>query len=328
MTIRFRPTPWVFISSVGEECKPFRESATRAVLRSRFVPIRMETWSAEARSSYEACKRHLSECNVMILILTERYGSIHRETDKSYTEMEYDAASELGIPVLAFLSEKPCLPTDKLDPEDLERVKIFRERLGTSIQGRFKTDEQLEVLVLQSLQEWLRDLIETSMENDLKTQIRSDDPNIIGKEIIELDLAAFNRLQKIINTNWMQDFEYAQLNEPQYVRKAIRDHLIDYTYAAEKPENEFINQKVLQLHNEFLKSIMSFLKDIAVVTAYSDYQKDALVIRTKLDGQTRWIKDYDKNYRKEVEIIENRAESIIDNYKKFIRICRLEGVFK
>jgi hypothetical protein len=258
MNIKFRPTPWVFISSVGEECKPFRESATSAALRSRFLPIRMETWSAEARNSYEACKRHLSECNVMILILTERYGSIHPESGKSYTEMEYDTALELGIPVLAFLSEHPYLPTDKLDPKDLEKAKIFRERLGTSIQGRFNTPDQIELLVHQSLHEWLNDLIKISMKHGHESQNLIKENNI-GSDKSSLDISAFQRLQEIINSDWIQDFEYVQLNIPQYVRKEIRRNLMDYCYASDKPENEFPNKNIIDIHNEFIKSISLFL---------------------------------------------------------------------
>lgn len=324
MTIKFRQTPWVFISSVGEECKPFRESATRASLRSRFFPVKMETWSAEARNSYEACKRHLSECNVMILILTDRYGSIHTESGKSYTEMEYDAALELGIPVLAFLSEHPTLTTDTLDPGDLKRAKKFRERLGTSIQGRFNTADHLELLVHQSLQEWLNDYIKISLKHDheSKTVITEDN---IGSKKASLDLSAFQRLQEIINSDWIRDFDYVQLNIPQYVRKEIRGNLIDYCYASDKPENEFFNEKIINIHNKFIKSIKSFLNGIAEVTISRDYNDDALIIKAKASG---WITDYDKQYDREVKIITGRGESIIQAYRNFIRVCRQEGIFK
>jgi hypothetical protein len=324
MTINFRPTPLVFISSVGEECKPFRESATSAALRSRFLPIRMETWSAEARNSYEACKRHLSECNVMILILTERYGSIHPESGKSYTEMEYDASLELGIPVLAFLSEHPYLPTDKLDLKDLEKAKKFRERLGTSIQGRFNTADHLELLVHQSLQEWLNDLIKTSLKHDHESKTVIKEANI-GGEKASLDISAFQRLQEIINSDWIRDFDYVQLNIPQYVRKEIRDNLIDYCYASDKPENEFFNKNIIDIHNKFIHSINLFLNGISEVTTSRNYSDDALIIKAKASD---WIADYDKQYNREIKIITDRGESIIEAYRNFIRVCRQEGIFK
>lgn len=295
-----------------------------AALRLRFLPVRMETWSAEARNSYEACKRHLSECNVMILFLTERYGSIHPESGKSYTEMEYDAALEIGIPVLAFLSELPILPTDKIDPQDLEKAKRFRERIGTSFQGRFKSTNQLELLVFQSLQEWLKDLIEASLKHDTESQVIIKDENINTSN--SLDLAAFNRLQVFINSNWIQDFEFIQLNYPQYVRKYIRDNLIDYLYESEKAENEFFNKEILLSHNKFISSITAFLKDIATITKFDHPDDEALTIRTKT--VKKWIDDYDERYEREVNIIIDRAENIIENYKNFIRICRFEGIFK
>ncbi len=328
MTINFQPTSWVFISSVGEECSLFREAATKAALRAHFLPIRLETWSAEDRNSCDACKNHLSRCNVMILILTDRYGSVHFNSEKSYTEMEYDTALELKIPVLAFIAQNPTLTTDRIDPEDLARIKKFRDRLGDKIQGRFQAPERLETLILQSLHEWRNDFMKINSEAVNKRELNAGRDVISDSSYVDLDIAAFKRMQSIINSGWIQNFEYSQLNSPQYVRKDIRDKFMEYTIHSAKPENEFINDSILDAHNNLLVSINSYLDVIALNTTSIDGKEDWLITSTKAEGMREWVDDYNKRYKEEVDEIYSKTETILEKYRKFIRICRKERLFQ
>jgi hypothetical protein len=134
----------------------------------------------------------------------------------------------------------------------------------------------------------------------------------IPKEEIPLDVTAFERLQKIINSDWIQNFEINQLTSPQYVYKATKSALRDYIYESEKPENEFINEKVADAHNEFVVSIHQFLVNTARVTVPVDGNSEISVIITKAEGQKRWIKEYAQKYDDEVKIITDSTEAIIE----------------
>ena len=150
----------------------------------------------------------------------------------------------------------------------------------------------------------------------------------ILKDKIALDVAAFERLQKIVDSDWIQNFDYRQLTYPQYVRKETRNRLSDYVYESEKTENEFFNKQVADVHNELVKSIHSFLVDTAQVTVPAGSDSEEYVIITKAEGQKRQIEDYDQKYDKEVAVILDRAKGMIEKYKTFVRISRQEGIFK
>lgn len=70
-----------------------------------------------------------------MLIIGKRYGSIHPDTGKSYTEMEYDYAIEQGIPVLVFaIDDNVKLASDKTetDEEKKDKLRKFRTRAMTN----------------------------------------------------------------------------------------------------------------------------------------------------------------------------------------------------
>ena len=99
-------------------------------------------------------------CTVGLIGL--RYGSpVRDQPDVSYTELEFQVATELGIPRLVFLLDEdatvqiPLIRVIDGDPGLQARQRTFRMRVLDSgvTTGKFASPEQLEVLVLQALQE-------------------------------------------------------------------------------------------------------------------------------------------------------------------------------
>ena len=62
----------------------------------------MEFFPASDATQWELIKRVIEEVDYYVVILGGRYGSIGPE-GFSYTEMEYDYAIEIGVPVLGFV---------------------------------------------------------------------------------------------------------------------------------------------------------------------------------------------------------------------------------
>ena len=88
----------------------------------------MELFQAGDESQWIYIKKSISECDYYLVIVAERYGSEGPE-GRSYTEMEYRFASDMGIPVAAFLLDERARdgwPQGKLEPAKKEKIDAFR----------------------------------------------------------------------------------------------------------------------------------------------------------------------------------------------------------
>ncbi|MEK4509357.1 DUF4062 domain-containing protein [Paenibacillus sp. FSL K6-2524] len=150
----------VFISSTFTDLKEERQVAVQAVLNVGHIPVGMELFTAGDESQKEMTKSWIEESDVFMLILGGRYGSIDRETGKSYTHWEYDYAEELGKPrIVIVLSENAIQQKiefigykDAAEQENPQMHKDFRERIISSTLVSFVDDtKEIELRVFQSL---------------------------------------------------------------------------------------------------------------------------------------------------------------------------------
>ena len=51
----------------------------------------------------------IDECDLYLLVIGGRYGSIDEETGMSYTEKEYNYAKTKGLPVLVLIKEPSAI---------------------------------------------------------------------------------------------------------------------------------------------------------------------------------------------------------------------------
>jgi hypothetical protein len=151
----WKPTPWVFISSVRADAEAYRNSARNACLRKKMLPVGMESWSASTHPSIEVCRNNVRQCDLVVLLLLHRYGSVEPQSGKAYTELEYEAARASGKDILAFdLTIPPGVEATQIDLEDLRRLQAFVKSTQHLLRGRASTPEELEMAVLQALDEW------------------------------------------------------------------------------------------------------------------------------------------------------------------------------
>ena len=137
---------------------PFVAAAERAVTRAGCVVADMAYFTAREDKPSAYCREQVGRADVYAGIIGFRYGSAVRDDpDRSYTELEFDTAAELGLPRLVFLlDEDAVLPLPRAmlsDPVYQGRQDAFRARVreaGTTI-GLPGSPEQLEVLLFQAL---------------------------------------------------------------------------------------------------------------------------------------------------------------------------------
>lgn len=137
----------VFISSTYADLIEERKRILDILFMADCIPAGMEAFVAEDLEQFEVIKKVIDLCDYYVLIIGKRYGSIHPNTGKSYTEMEYDYAIEHEIPVLVFaIDDNVQLAPDKqeTDGDKIEKLKAFRRKAMTNrLASIWKSTEDL-----------------------------------------------------------------------------------------------------------------------------------------------------------------------------------------
>jgi len=154
----------------------FVAAAERAVSRTGNTFLDMEYFSAREDKPTEYAREQVRRADVYVGIIGFRYGSPVRDNpDLSYTELEFNMATEQGLPRLVFmLDQDAVLPLPKnslLDPQYERRQQEFRRRLKQTVTPSLvAAPEQLETLLFQALSE-LRHGTETELTGERGPQL-------------------------------------------------------------------------------------------------------------------------------------------------------------
>jgi len=133
-------------------------AAEQAVLRAENVILDMAYFTYRDERPTDYCRQQVQRADVYVGIIGFLYGSpVADDRGRSYTELEFDVASELGLPRLMFvLDERAVLPLPQnclSDSRYAKRQHTFRKRVtsaGLTVQ-RIGSPQQLETLLFQAL---------------------------------------------------------------------------------------------------------------------------------------------------------------------------------
>ncbi len=157
----------VFLSHTGElrefpAGRSFVAAAEQAVIRAGDAIVDMAYFTARDSKPARYCQDQVRGCDVYVGLIGLHYGSpVCDQPGVSYTELEFDTATEAGIQRLMFLldsgAELPVPPGQ--DPALRERQRKFRVKVLDSgvTAATFATPGQLELQLLQALHD-LKDL--------------------------------------------------------------------------------------------------------------------------------------------------------------------------
>jgi WD40 repeat protein len=141
----------------------FVAAAESAVKRARDSVCDMEYFTARDEKPESYCRRQVEACDLYVGIIGFRYGSSVRDRPElSYTELEFEAATERGIPRLIFLlDDEANVPVRMVTDvgERQERQAAFRRRLAESglIVKKFSDPKDLELKLFHALEEARKD---------------------------------------------------------------------------------------------------------------------------------------------------------------------------
>ena len=141
----------IFISSTFEDLKEERKEVTQALLEMDCIPTGMEMFQASDDNQWELIKSVISSCDYYIVIIAGRYGSVHPITKKSYTQMEYEYAAEIGLPIIAFLFDNiDNLPSNKVD-KNKKNLLQFRKLAQNRMVKFWSNKSELASVVSRSV---------------------------------------------------------------------------------------------------------------------------------------------------------------------------------
>lgn len=113
----------VFVSSTFTDLEDERKEVTQALLESDCMPTGMEMFHAADKKQWKLIQNEISSCDFYIVIIAGRYGSVHPETKISYTQMEYEYAYKIGLPIFAFIYKNP----DDLPAKKMKKILYFKK---------------------------------------------------------------------------------------------------------------------------------------------------------------------------------------------------------
>ena len=126
----------------------------------------MAYFSVRDQKPAEYCRAQVRDCDVYVGLIGLRYGTpVRDQPEVSFTELEFDAATEASMPRLVFLldeEQEVPIPARWLlnsDPDLRARQRAFRARLRDSgiVTGTFSSPQQLGLLVLRALTDLRRE---------------------------------------------------------------------------------------------------------------------------------------------------------------------------
>src|ERR1700690_1759836 len=100
----------VFLSATTQDLASCREAAARMLRKAHVFPVIQEEFSADYRPLTDHLRDLILRCDAVVCLVGNVHGSAPSGYTRSYTQLEFDVARELGKPVFVFLAHDDFVP--------------------------------------------------------------------------------------------------------------------------------------------------------------------------------------------------------------------------
>lgn len=226
----------IFISSTYVDLQEERQAAVEAILASNNIPAGMELFKAGNNSQWETIKKWINDSDIYMLILGGRYGSIEPNSKKSYTQLEYEYALSMNIPVFAviltedFLNKKAKADNTIIEHENKFLYNEFKDLVMKKMIKSVEDCKDIKLAIFESIVElkeendfegWTRGISNSTYTNlteqnaslmkentDLKEQLKQCP---VAQKLIEDNDTYWNK-QFVLNIHGFQGYSEAPYN--------------------------------------------------------------------------------------------------------------------
>jgi hypothetical protein len=109
--------------------RSFVQAVLDAISKAGLAAVEMGYFAAREGRPADYCKQRVRDCEIYLVVVGFRYGSLVPGETVSYTELEFVEATVTGKPRLVFLLDETVdLPGELVDT-DRNAIEAFRQRL-------------------------------------------------------------------------------------------------------------------------------------------------------------------------------------------------------
>lgn len=107
-----------FVSSTFADLKEHRAHVIRQLRNAGFFVDPMENWTADTDEPKQFSQDRMEGCDLCVLLVAFRRGCIPEGEIRSITQMEYEAAVQMGIDIWPFLLDEDAFWRAKYDERE------------------------------------------------------------------------------------------------------------------------------------------------------------------------------------------------------------------
>jgi hypothetical protein len=265
-----------FISAVTRELGSVRKLVKKALEDNDFHAVEQDNFPPDYRDLKAKLRERINSCDAVVHIAGHCYGAEPPDRPaeaprRSYTQLEYDMAVELGKPVYVFLTgaDFPADPHEPEAPELQELQAAHRQRLSSTGQDYNPAASIPELdQKIRSLQLKVQRLTDEIQQVDQKMDVHG---GRLRRWLVAVAVLVVTGLGAIAYLGWRQQMEHLALQREQARQQAEREKQERERTAAEAARKEA--QTIQQVQQEFAERFLQQLLTDKKVTAEDARQR-------------------------------------------------------
>jgi hypothetical protein len=150
----------IFISSPQVSLANYRKAIKESLEKMSFDDIFLSEYhNSRSRSPMEVCMENVKDCDIFILLLGNKYGTILEDSAISVTEMEFDKAKELKKDIIVFKLKGEVEEIEPRQNEFIRKISGFKDGLfwGKEIESEVELEKRVGQDIIKHLESKLKD---------------------------------------------------------------------------------------------------------------------------------------------------------------------------